>query len=172
MKNKNIVLIGFMGTGKTVTARALSRKIKWEMLDLDAEIEKAEKKSIAQIFSDHGEPYFRRSERRELKKALKKKNCVVSTGGGIVLNPLNRRDLKKSSTVICLTATLQTILKRTGTNKKRPLLNKKNPFQTAQNILKLRRPLYRETADFFVPTTGDTAAETAEKILKKLKWKL
>lgn len=168
MKKNNLTLIGFMGTGKTSIARKLSQKIKWKVIDLDAEIEKREKKKIVAIFADHGEPYFRRLERAMLKEALQKENCVISTGGGIVLNPLNRKDLKKKSLVVCLTTNLQEIKARTTQNRKRPLLNTKNTFQTLQNLLKSRRPLYKETGEFFVSTTGKTACESAKTIIKRL----
>ncbi len=168
MKTENILLIGFMGTGKTSVARYLARKIKWQVLDIDTEIEKAEKRSIAQIFSDSGEPYFRRVERRMLQKALKKKKRVISTGGGIVVNPLNIRDMQSKSTVVCLTAGQREIYSRTSKNKKRPLLNTKNAFQTMQKLLKSRRPLYKKAAAFSVSTTGQTACESAKKIIKKL----
>src|SRR5258706_5042759 len=109
MNKKNIVLIGFMGTGKTVTAKVLARKLRRRMVELDAVIEKQERKSIPEIFAAKGEAYFRRAERKALLRTLRQGNLVISTGGGVIVKPQNIRDLKKTSLVICLTASARQI---------------------------------------------------------------
>lgn len=166
--DKNLVLIGFMGTGKSAVGKALARWLGRKFIELDREIARSERKTIPQIFAKMGEPYFRRVERRELRNAVAQRRIVLATGGGVILNPLNVRDLRRSGILICLTANLREIYKRTSRNPNRPLLQNKNPFQTIRNLLKYRRPLYRRAADFFVSTTGKTASQTAYTILKRL----
>lgn len=166
--NKNLILIGFMGTGKSAVGKALARRLGRKFLELDHQIARSERKTIPQIFAGKGEPYFRRVERRELRKAAARRRIVLATGGGAILNPRNVRDLQKNGILICLTAKMSEIRKRTSRNPNRPLLQNKNPFQTIRNLLKYRRPLYRRAADFFVSTTGKTAGQTAHMILKRL----
>jgi len=168
-ENQNIILIGFMGTGKSSVGRALASKLKRRLIELDKLIEKQERKTISRIFKEKGEPYFRRIERKALKKTLPLKKRVISTGGGIILNPLNIKDLRKNGFCVCLTASLKELSKRTSKNKKRPLLSFKNSSQTLQKLLKYRLPLYRKASDITVKTTGKTATQTANAIINKLK---
>lgn len=165
---KNIVLIGFMGTGKTVTGKVLARRLKRPFVELDREIVKRAGKSIPQIFADDGEPHFRKLESREARRAARRRGIVVSTGGGIVLKGANVRALRKNGILVYLTASPETIFRRTAGNRGRPLL-RENPFQNIKKLLKFRRPLYRRAADITVGTNGLTDVQTAEIILKRLK---
>lgn len=169
--NQNIILIGFMGTGKTAVGKLLARKLHRRFIELDRLIEKREKKSIPQIFSQKGEAYFRKVERKLLRNTTSMKKIVLATGGGMVLNPLNVRDLKKNGILVCLTASLGEIARRTSLNRNRPLLQNKNRFQTIKKLLKFRRPLYRKAADFFVNSSDKNARQTAALIMNRLEKK-
>ena len=111
---KNIVLIGFMGTGKTSTGRVLAQKLGAAFLDLDQEIEAEEGMSIPAIFAQKGEPYFRAAEHRMVERVADRQNAVISTGGGTVKDPANVALLRQSGVIVCLTADVDTILMRTA----------------------------------------------------------
>jgi shikimate kinase len=163
----NIYLVGFMGTGKTAVGKELSRKKNWRFLDLDELIELKEKRLIAKIFSEEGEPYFRKVERRVLKEVAKEKNFVVACGGGIVIDPDNVKTMKASGKMICLTATPAVIWERICTFKHRPLLEVPNPKKQIELLSKLRAPYYA-LADKTVDTSKISVKETAAKIAKLL----
>lgn len=158
-----------MGSGKSAVAKQLAKKLCRKPVELDALIEAREKKSISEIFEKKGEPYFRRLERKLLKETFRLKNRVISTGGGVILNPLNVKEMKKNGILVCLTASIAEIKRRTGKNKKRPLLaGRNNSIQSIQKRLKYRRPMYQKAADIFVSTTNKTATASANQIIKKL----
>ncbi|MBM3246762.1 MAG: shikimate kinase [Candidatus Omnitrophica bacterium] len=159
----NIYLIGFMGTGKTAAGRELARAKKWQFMDLDDLIQLREKRSIAQIFAEEGEPYFRRVEKRALQEIAREKNFVVATGGGIVMDKENIRVMKETGTIICLSAQPEVILKRTCGQRHRPLLNVSDPKKQIEVLLKLRAPYYAQ-AD----KTIDTSRLSVEEVVRKL----
>ena len=109
---KNIVLVGFMGTGKTVVAKRLAERLKREFLELDAVIEKKEGMSIKDIFEKKGEPYFRKLEKAVVKEAAQKQGLVISAGGGAIIDEENFKTLKPNSIIICLQALPDTIIQR------------------------------------------------------------
>lgn len=162
---RNIYLVGFMGTGKTLVGKELAKKKKLHFLDLDDLIELKEKRSIADIFSYKGEPYFRRLETEVLKEVACEKGFVVATGGGIVINSENIKVMKESGAVICLTAKPQVILKRTSGYAHRPLLNVKDPKKQVEHLLKLRAPYYAQ-ADKAIDTSRLSVKEVVAKIIK------
>lgn len=141
MKNQNIILIGFMGTGKTVTGRALAEQTGMELVDMDSMIEARQKKTIPEIFAQDGEPAFRAMERELAKELSQRTGLIISTGGGIVLNPDNIADFEKAGLVVCLTASPQTILQRLENDTTRPLLSGDKKTQIAE-LLEKRKPLY------------------------------
>jgi shikimate kinase len=138
---KNIVLVGFMGTGKTVTGKILAEKTGMRLVDMDALIQEREARSISDIFATDGEPAFRAMERTMTQELSKEQNLVISTGGGIVLNPDNIADFSESGLVVCLTASVDTIFDRLEHDTTRPLLSgdKKDQIRA---LLETRRPLY------------------------------
>ena len=171
--NKNIVLVGFMGTGKTSSGKLLARKMKRKFIDTDELIEKKAKLSIKDIFAKYGEKYFRKLEKSAIKKAAEKKNVVISTGGGVVKDPLNVKRLKKNGFVIALFSNERVILRRAAAQKdKRPLLDagsEKESLKRLKALLSIRRPLYKAAADMVLDTSRWTPKQTAKKILCELK---
>lgn len=165
---KNIVLTGFMGTGKSEVSRELSRILGWKAIDVDTEIEKSQKMTIAEIFKQFGEPRFRDTETEMIRIFSKNKNVIISTGGGAVLRQENMDALRENGIVVCLTAKPETILQRTGNNNDRPLLQVEEPLKKIKELLEFRRPYY-EKADIMIDTEGKTPLEIAEEIIEKVK---
>jgi len=161
----NIYLVGFMGTGKTTVGKQLAKQKKWQFLDLDDLIELKEKKTISSIFAQHGEPYFRKVEKRILKEVAKEKKFVVACGGGVVLDEDNIKVMKETGIMVCLSASPEVILKRTSAYRHRPLLNISDPKKQIELLLKLRS-LYYAQADKTIDTSKISVKEIVEKILK------
>lgn len=163
---KNIVLTGFMGTGKTVAGKIVAEKLNMEFIDTDEIIEKREKDRIARIFQVKGESYFRKVEEEVIKDISEKTNCVIATGGGAIINKNNFENLKKNGVIICLEAEPSTILLRTSTTKDRPLLLKnKDVISTIRDLLKMREPYYNR-ADYKIDTTSLNPEQVSELIIK------
>lgn len=149
----NIVLIGFMGTGKTVLGKILAKSLKMEFIDTDSLIEEKDGKSVARIFCENGERYFRKLERDVIKVVSRKNNAVISTGGGVVLSPGNMKQLRRNGVIICLKSKPEVILKRIKRQKGiRPLLNKPDPLKEIRSLLRERAPYYKQ-ADFVIDTS-------------------
>jgi shikimate kinase len=165
---KNIVLTGFMGTGKTAVGRELARLLNMQLIDIDTKIEDAEKMTINEIFKQFGEPRFREIETEMIKKLSESKNRIISAGGGAVLKQENMSILTKSGIVVCLTATPETILRRTGNSNDRPLLQVENPLEKIKELLNFRKPFY-EKVDIMIDTEGKTPLQIAEEIIEKVK---
>ncbi|NBI06659.1 shikimate kinase [Senegalia massiliensis] len=147
----NIVLIGFMGTGKTTNGRRLSRKLKKEFIDTDFLIEKKENMKVEDIFKKYGEVYFRELENQIIKEISKKENKIISTGGGTILNPQNIQLLKKNGFIFLLQSSTDNIIYNLKNSyKKRPLLEKKNWTKEVSILLNKRRKLYYRDADFVI----------------------
>lgn len=164
MKNKNIVLIGFMGTGKTVTGRVLADKTGMKLVDMDSIIEERQGRAISDIFATDGEAAFRAMERELAKELSQCEGLIISTGGGIVLNPDNIRDFESTGLVVCLTASTATIFDRLEHDTSRPLLSGDKKSQI-EGILKTRQPLYDAIAH---QIDGDTLGpeERADRIIE------
>lgn len=166
---ENIVLTGFMGTGKTAVSKELSRLTGFATVDVDTEIEKSAGMPITDIFKQFGEPHFRQMETDEIKKVSERENVIISTGGGAVLRQENINALRAGGLVVCLTASPETILKRTGDNNERPLLQVEDPIGKIKELLDFRKPYY-EKADILVDTEGKSPRQVAEEILEKIKF--
>lgn len=148
----NIFLIGPMGVGKTTIGRQLATRLGLEFLDSDHEIEDRTGADIPWIFDVEGEAGFRHREREMIDELSARRGVVLATGGGAVLDPLNRSRLRDRGTVIYLQAPLDSLLERTARDRKRPLLQTEDPRRKLAQILAEREPLYREAADFVVST--------------------
>ncbi|MGQ9824368.1 MAG: shikimate kinase [Desulfotomaculales bacterium] len=166
---KNIVLIGFMGTGKTAVGRRLAGRLGREFVDTDAEIERVTGKSIPQIFARDGEKRFRSEERLVIQKFSCREGLVISTGGGAVLDPENVADLKRNGILICLKADPEVIYQRVKGKKHRPLLLKKGNLK--DQILKLldERKLSYDVADYTVDTSQRPPDRVVDEIIAYLK---
>lgn len=160
---RNIVLIGFMGTGKTSVGHALAERLGLTFVDMDAIIEEREARPITEIFATDGEPYFRTVERALVQELADQEGLVIGTGGGVVLNPDNINDFSATGLVVCLQAAPETILDRVAHDTTRPLLAGDDKMQKILGILEARKHLY-DALPHQVDTDGLTVDEVAEKI--------
>ena len=165
---KNIVLTGFMGSGKTVVARQLARILGMKVIDVDTEIEKSTQMTINEIFKQFGESRFREIETETIKHVSEKNNVIISTGGGAVLKQENMDAMKKKGVIVCLTAAPETILERTRETGVRPLLLVENPLERIKELLEFRKPFY-EKADIMIDTESKTPLQIAEEIVGRMK---
>jgi shikimate kinase len=163
-KKMNVVLCGFMATGKSSVGKKLAELSGYEFVDLDAAIEADEGASIPRIFAERGEPAFRELESRMVERMMNRTNLVISTGGGTVVNPRNLANLKSCGVVVALTADIPTILRRAGSGENRPLLQAEDREERIRALLQERAPFYAQ-ADMAIDTSSLTIEETARKIL-------
>lgn len=161
---QNVILAGFMGTGKSTVGKILARRLNARFIDMDELIEKKAGKPISRIFADDGEAEFRRMERELARELAGETALVIAAGGGIVLNPDNIRDFSKTGMVICLHASETEIMRRISGSSGRPLLEKGDKFKRIFELMEKRRPLY-ESISSRIDTSGRTPEEVAGKIL-------
>jgi shikimate kinase len=168
-----LTLIGYRATGKTTLAKLLAQRLGWQWIDADVEIERRAGKTIAQIFADDGEPAFRDLETRVIADLCRRDRLVLAAGGGAPLCEENRQILRQSGKVVWLVARPDTILKRMSadatTAERRPSLTGQGPLDEIVQLLALREPMYRDTADFTIDTESRTPAELTAEILEWLK---
>lgn len=164
---KNIVLIGFMGTGKTCVGQMLAQTLGWPFVDLDVEVEKAVGLQITEYFRQFGEQAFRDREQEAVEKVSARPRQVVATGGGVVLRQKNVDRLRATGVLVCLSASEEEIVARTAGDSLRPLLNRPDRLQVIRELMTARMPQYRQ-ADIWVETGGKSAEETAAMILQIL----
>jgi shikimate kinase len=141
--NVNLYLVGFMATGKTTTGRAVAAKLGFQALDSDHEIERRSGKSVAKIFAEDGEAAFRGLERTFIESGHPSRGVVLACGGGLVVQPGMLALLQSKGVVICLHASLATILRRTAQNQSRPLLNVENPEERIRRLFAEREEIYK-----------------------------
>ncbi len=169
MKN-NIVLIGYMGTGKTAVGQVLSEEMRREFIELDWLIEKKAGKSIPEIFKDGGEIAFRELEIEAAKQVAAKTNVIIACGGGIILNKINIDRLKVNGITVCLTALPDVILERVSVEQgQRPLLEVEDQLKTIKEMLEYRKPYYERSADITIDTSEMSISEVVQEIVDKLK---
>ncbi|RKX32429.1 MAG: shikimate kinase [Verrucomicrobia bacterium] len=160
----NIVLFGFMGTGKSTVGRVLARKLGMDFVDMDTEIERRTAKTIPQIFAEDGEAHFRKLERDLVRELSRRKGTVIAAGGGVVLNPENVADFARNGLLVCLNASPETILQRVREESHRPLLEQGEKERRVREILEARRPYYG-ALPHQVETDNRTPDEIAEEII-------
>jgi len=165
MRKENLVLIGFMGSGKTETGRLLAGQLGLEFIDTDVLIEARAGKPIREIFRDEGEEAFRALERKIIGEVASRKGQVIATGGGVPVNPDNVAALGKTGYLVWLKACPEKIWERVCDNHDRPLLAVPNPLQRIRELLSSREPFYAQ-ADFIVDTSYRTVESVAEEIIK------
>lgn len=170
LNQKNIFLIGLMGTGKTTVGRQLARKLKMEFYDSDRVIEEHTGADIPLIFEKEGEAGFRAREAAIIDELTQKKNIVLATGGGAILNADNRNHLINRGTVFYLKSNLKTLVERTSKDKNRPLLQGEEHVEDIlKRLLEQRGPLYEETADYIIETANNSIHSVIQAIIKHLK---
>ena len=163
----NIILIGFMGAGKTTVGRYIANHWAMNFADFDEEISKQEKMSINEIFAAHGEKYFRDMEKLTIQRFMGCENFVISTGGGIVKERENVQALRKIGKVIYLKASIQTLFDRIKDSGDRPLLKSPEPFKDFEHIFEERRKNY-ELADIIINTENKSVEDIVRKIDEKI----
>lgn len=162
-----IVITGFMGTGKSSVGRALARTIGYSFIDSDREIESREGRTIHMIFENEGEKYFRNLERETIARLSQNAKCILSIGGGAILDPETFERIHQVGTVILLKAEVSEIVGRLGHENERPLLAGKDRKKTIQKLVKEREPVYSKVG-IQIDTTGLAVDEVVQKILKKI----
>ncbi|MHB1392186.1 MAG: 3-dehydroquinate synthase [Clostridia bacterium] len=158
----NVFLTGFMGTGKSTVGRILAQLLGYEFFDSDTEIEKKAGISIKDIFNQHGESRFRELESEVIAELANQSDCVIATGGGVVLSPRNMEILRRNGKIICLKAKPEVILKRIEKTDGRPLLNVDDPCQAINRILNARESLYN--GDLSIDTSYMSPEAAAARI--------
>ena len=165
----NIVLIGFMGSGKTTVGRYMERHYGYSFLDTDAYIEEKEGMSISDIFATKGEEYFRKLETEVLEElSLTLSNTVISTGGGMPLKEENARFLKNIGKVFYLKASSSSIYERVKDDTGRPLLQVKDPYAKICEMLEIRNSIYETASDFILDTDGREVETIASTITSNI----
>lgn len=166
--DKNLMLIGFMGTGKTTVSAALRKITGLEEVDMDSYIVEKEEMSIPEIFEKYGEAGFRERETAALKEIQSTQGKIVSCGGGVVLKDENVEIMKKDGIILLLTATPEVIFDRVKDNKSRPILNSDMSLDHVKRLMEARRERYEMAADFMINTDHSDRVRTCYDILKKV----
>lgn len=166
--NDTIFLIGFMGAGKSTVAECLKQNYGRRVVEMDLVIEEQEQMTIARIFEEKGEEYFRELETGLLQKLQGEPNLVVSCGGGVPLRARNVEVMKESGQVIFLTATPETVYQRVKNSHNRPLLEKNKNFPFISALMEERKSRYEAAADYLVSTDNRRAEEICNEIMEKI----
>jgi shikimate kinase len=141
----NLYLVGFMGTGKSTIGRLVARRLGFQLVDSDHEIEFKAGGTIAEIFAQQGEPAFRALEREFVESGHAATRTVVACGGGLVVQPGMREELQRRGVVVCLHASLPTVLERTRRSRVRPLLEVEDPEDRIRRLYAEREPVYKRS---------------------------
>lgn len=167
-KQDNIFLIGPMGVGKSTIGRLLSMQLDMPFFDSDREIEFVTGADIPWIFDVEGEQGFRIREARMIDTLSKRRGIILATGGGAILAPESRTHLHSRGIVVYLRASVAQQLERTGKDKSRPLLQTDNPLAKIKELIKIREPLYRDTAHVIVDTSRRSPRSVSTEILRQI----
>ena len=159
----NVALVGFMGTGKSTVGNVLASMLHLRFVDTDALIEPRAGKRITEIFAKEGEARFREYESQVVRELEDLRGCVISTGGGLVVNPANMESLKKHALVVCLWASPESILQRVGHQTHRPLLQGSDRLEKIKELLSKREPFYRQ-ADVLLNCEQRSPREVAQHV--------
>ena len=165
----NIVLIGFMGAGKSTISAFLRDALAMDVVEMDQVIAEQQGMSISEIFETYGEEYFRNLETQLLIDMQSKQNVIISCGGGVAMRERNVAEMKKNGKVVLLKADPQTILDRVKDSDERPLLNGHKNVEYIADLMEARRAKYEAAADIVVQTDGKNALEICEEMIRKLR---
>ncbi len=166
--DKNIFLIGFMGTGKSTIARTLKKILHLDCAEMDEMIVRKQGMSISEIFEKYGENYFRDLESNLLLEFQERKPSIVSCGGGVVVRKENVDRMKKNGHIVLLTAKPETIFNRVKGSSARPILNNNMNVEYIEGLMEKRRECYERAADIKVETDGKDISQICEEIIGKL----
>lgn len=164
----NIALIGFMGTGKTSVGRLVAEQLRFDYLDTDEMIQSATGRTIADIFSRDGEAAFRTLEEKVVEEISTRAKTVISTGGGLPVNPKNLSHLKSHALVVCLWASPERIWERVKSQTHRPLLDDADPQKKIRDLLAMREPFYKK-ADVLLNTEVRSLREVAQQVVHQFR---
>lgn len=153
--NKNIILCGFMGCGKTTVGENLKKKAGMYLVDTDAYIEKTQNMTISEIFAEYGEDHFRELEHQACKELSQKKGIIISTGGGALTFQRNVDVLKETGTIVLIDVPLEVLKERLKYDKTRPLLQRPDKDEAMKALYEKRMPLYKNAADIVI--NGDNS---------------
>ena len=168
IKFPNLYLVGFMGVGKTALGRRVAKELDYQFFDSDKSIEKTCGRSISEIFKNEGEASFRRYELEFIETGHPTSRCVVSCGGGLVIQDGMKEQLKNRGVVICLFASLQTVIERISRNNDRPLIDLGNREARIRELFAERESIYMQSG-VCISTEGRTIAEVVRHILRTYK---
>ena len=168
MFDYNVVLIGFMGAGKSTIAELLRTGWGMERIEMDALIEEREGMRISKIFETKGEPYFRDLETELLIELQARSNAVISCGGGVPMRERNVAEMKKNGRVVLLTAHPETILERVKDNHDRPLIENNKTVEGISALMEARRERYMAAAELVIETDRKTGEEICRELVEKL----
>jgi len=166
--NMNIVLTGFMGTGKTAVGRRLAEDFHIPFFEVDAVIAQQAGRSVPEIFASQGEAAFRTLESRVIEDISRQERSVIATGGGALIDPKNRENLERNGLLVCLTAKMGTLLERLKDDVTRPLLAGEALPQRVERLMKERQAIY-DLCRIQVATDGKTIAQVAEDIAQAIR---
>lgn len=166
--NYNIMLIGFMGAGKTTVSKKLADKLGLNCIEIDDKIEKDQGIAISEIFSKYGEDKFRDLESQAIEDLKYNKGNIVSCGGGVVLREKNVKSMRENGKTVLLTASPETTLSRVKDSNDRPILNGNMNVDFIENLMENRREKYLESADIIVDTNNKTVDEVCMDIIEKI----
>ena len=166
---RNVVLIGFMGVGKSSSGRMIANQLGFKFIDMDKAIEKKWGMTIPQMFEQHGEAFFREKEKEMCREVASKKSVVISTGGGTVKDPENVEILKRTGKIVCLAASVDSIMERTSARGTRPILDAmEDRRQGIIDLLAERQPMYAQ-ADYTLDTTDLSPLQVSQDIISYMK---
>lgn len=166
-KHKNIILCGFMGSGKTTVGRVLAEMTGRRFVDMDDYIIARENKSVSKIFEDSGEAYFRQLETESAKELSEKSGLVIASGGGTLTVQTNIDIFKTNGVIVLLDTRIEIIKERLKDDTARPLLQKPDRDAVIEELYQKRLPLYRTAADIIIPADKDPLS-VAQEIMKKI----
>jgi shikimate kinase len=162
----NLILVGFMGSGKSSIGRLAAHRLRFQFVDTDSLIVDRAGMEISDIFEKSGEAHFRDLESRALESLQPLNRCVIATGGGAVLREENRALLQSLGFVVLLTAENEVLFQRVARNSKRPLLQSTDPQETIAELLVKRQPAYEATAQFTLDTSHMTHEQATNELVK------
>jgi shikimate kinase len=171
---RNVYLVGLMGAGKTTIGRSLAKRLDLDFIDSDREIEARTGVSIPTVFEIEGEEGFRKREAQVIEDLAQRTGQVVATGGGVVLRPENRHNMRESGFVVYLNVPPYTLWERTRYDKNRPLLQVEDPLLRLKELYAQRDPFYREVANLVIDGSRINAQGVLQLLVKEVgeRWKL